>query len=373
MKIDLSQIKEKQQPKQRTAGSGLLSKEIHLFHSQKLSHRFFQKFYQGLHDLLASGLDLMTAFEIIKNQHKKKEKAALSHLQEALSVGLFLSDAVASSRSFNHYDTHLLRIAEKTGSLIVILKELENYYATKIKLRRMWVGALTYPALVVAESFGVLYFMLAFLIPTFKDIYLKMDVALPAVTQLMLNVSESFSNYTLVFPLFILLGFVAYLLTKSNKALKAKAQMLLLKAPWIGKIALQVQLMRFSHSMYLLLDSKIPITEALTLSARLSSFLPFVDEVEKIKSQIIQGSTLSAIFETSEFFDARYSAMIRVGEQTATLSKVFQQLFEQKMTQMNLLIKMTSDLLEPILILVIGGLVALVLVAMYLPMFGLSF
>ena len=125
--------------------------------------------------------------------------------------------------------------------------------------------------------------------------------------------------------------------------------------------------------MYLLLRSKIPITESLTLSARLSSFIPFANEIEKFNRGIIQGNTFSSLIETSDLFDVQYAAMVRVGEQTGSLSKVFEKLFEQKMTQMNLLTKMIGDLLEPILIVVIGGLVALVLIAMYLPMFSLSF
>jgi len=200
-----------------------------------------------------------------------------------------------------------------------------------------------------------------------------MDVELPAITQMMLNVSESFSKYSFIIPLTALLIIALYMLTRSNQAIKAKGQTLLLKTPLIGKILLQVQLMRFSHSMYLLLRSKIPITESLTLSARLSSFIPFAAEIEKFNRAIIQGNTFSSLMETSDLFDAQYAAMIQVGEQTGTLSKVFEKLFEQKMTQMNLLTKMIADLLEPVLIVVIGGLVALVLIAMYLPMFSLSF
>jgi type IV pilus assembly protein PilC len=373
MKINIAEIKQRQKPGRQNALQRMLSKEIHLFSSAKLSNSFFQKFYESLHDLLESGLDILTAFNIIKNQHKKKNKAAVTHIVEALSLGAFLSDAVKSCKGFNTYDTHLLKIGEKTGSLTEILKELENYYAAKIRLRRMLISALSYPILVMGVSIGVLYFMLGFLIPTFKDIYLRMDVELPAITQMMLKVSESFSKYSFVIPLTTLLIIALYILTRSNEAIKAKGQTLLLKTPLIGKILLQVQIMRFSHSMYLLLRSKIPITESLTLSARLSSFIPFAAEIEKFNRGIIQGNTFSSLIETSDLFDAQYAAMIRVGEQTGILSKVFEKLFEQKMTQMNHLTKMIGDLLEPILIVVIGGLVALVLIAMYLPMFSLSF
>lgn len=373
MKINLAEIKQRQKPEQKNAVQQILNKEIHLFSSSKLSNSFFQKFYESLHGLLESGLDILRALDIIKAQHKKKNKDIVTHIIQALSEGAYLSDALSACKGFNSYDTHLLKIGEKTGSLTAILKELENYYATRIRLRRMLISALSYPVLVLGVSIGVLCFMLGFLIPTFKDIYLRMNVELPAITQLMLNASESFSKYAFVIPLIILLMILTYMLTRSNEMIKAKGQLLLLKTPLIGKILMQVQLMRFSHSMYLLLSSKIPITESLTLSARLSSFIPFAGEIEKFNRGIVQGNTFSALIETSALFDAQYAAMIRVGEQTGTLSKVFEKLFEQKMTQMNLLTKMIADLLEPILIFFIGGIVALVLIAMYLPMFSLSF
>ena len=373
MKINIADIKHRQKPEQQNAMHRILNKEIDLFSASKLSNNFFQKFYESLHSLLESGLDILTAFNIIKNQHKKKNRHAVTQIVEALSEGVYLSEAIGNCKGFNTYDVHLLQIGEKTGSLTDILKELENYYATRIKLRRMLISALSYPALVIGVSIGVLYFMLGFLIPTFKDIYLRMNVELPAITQVMLDLSESFSKYAFVMPLILLLIILTYMLTKSHRVVKIKVQTIILKTPLIGKIQLQIQLMRFSHSMYLLLGSKVPITESLTLSARLSSFIPFAREIEKFNRGIIQGSSFSALIEASPLFDDQYAAMIHVGEQTGTLSNVFEKLFQQKMTQMNLLTKMVGDLLEPVLIVVIGGLVALVLIAMYLPMFSLSF
>lgn len=372
MKINRDDIKHSQKPQRTNAIQRMLSKEIHLFSTTKLSNNFFQKFYESLYGLLESGLDILTAFNIIKNQHKKKSKDVVEQIAGALSSGSALSEAVSACKGFNPYDIHLLRIGEKTGRLTAILKELENYYAAKIRLRRMLISALSYPVLVMGVSIGVLYFMLGFLVPTFKDIYLRMNVELPAITQLMLNVSESFSKYSFVLPILILVIAGAYMFARSSKVIKEKAQTILLKTPFLGKILVQVEHMRFSHAMYLLLHSKIPITEALTLTACLSRCIPFAGEIEKFNRGIIQGSTFSVLIERSKLFDLQYAAMIRVGEQTGTLAKVFEKLFEQKMTQMNLRTKLIADLLEPVLIVVIGGLVALVLIAMYLPMFSLS-
>ncbi len=124
--------------------------------------------------------------------------------------------------------------------------------------------------------------------------------------------------------------------------------------------------------MYLLLSAKVPITEALDLSAKLLSFIPFKKEIHYFNQEIKKGIAFSDLTQRSTFFDAQYEAMIQVGEQTGRLSEVFEKLFEQKMTQLNYQTKILGDVIEPILIIVIGGMVALVLIAMYLPMFGLS-
>lgn len=372
MKIDISELQDQQSAKQSLPIDSILTKDIGLSFSQKHSNVFLQKFYQSLHGLLDSGLDIITALTIIENQQKKKHAQSVRIISNEIAKGAFLSKAIENTKVFHAYDSHLIAIGERTGRLIEILKELEGYYANKIKIRRMLISALSYPMLVIGVSVGVLYFMLGFLIPTFNDIYQRMSVELPAITQMMLNVSEQFTTYSYLLPLSVLIVITLYLITKRNLALKAKLQAIVLKLPFVGSMLIQVQLMRFSHSMYLLLSSKIPITEALKLSSELSNVIPFKNEVDRFCDGIIAGASFSSLINNSSLFDPQYVAMIQVGEQTGTLSNVFEKLFEQKMTKMNHLTKVIGDVIEPILIVVIGGLVALVLIAMYLPMFSLS-
>jgi len=372
MKIKLTELKTGEKPKKTSSLKDVLSKDIVLFSNSKFSAKFFQKFYDSLLGLLLAGLDIITALNIIENQHKTKPAATLYSLKTQVAKGAFLSQALKECKEFYTYDAYLIAIGEKTGRLHEILKELEAYYATKVKLKRMLVSALSYPMLVIALSIGVLYFMLGFLIPTFKDIYLRMNIELPVITQLMLDVSDAFSNYAFLLPLGLLLLLAFNFYAKSNVKVQEKTQAILLKIPLLGALLLETQLMRFSHSMYLLLSAKVPITEALDLSAKLLSFIPFKKEIHYFNQEIKKGIAFSDLTQRSPFFDAQYEAMIQVGEQTGRLSEVFEKLFEQKMTQLNYQTKILGDVIEPILIIVIGGMVALVLIAMYLPMFGLS-
>lgn len=336
------------------------------------SNKILQKFYENLHRLLESGLDLISSLKIIQAQQRGNYAKDVASIRQQVTRGAFLSEAIAANKRFHAYDAYLLAVGEKTGKLTHILKELDRYYAHKVKLRQLLVSALSYPLLVIGVSVGVLYFMVGFLIPTFKDIYIRMGVDLPALTQWMLAAANTFSSYAIVLPLLLLLFIVFLAVAKQNTTLKERVQKALIKLPILGSFILEYQLMRFSHAMYLLLTSKVPLTESLTLSARLTGNIPFKKEILKVKKGLIGGNRFHELTKKSTYFDAVYTAMIQVGEQTGTLAQVFEKLFHQKLAKMNRFTKMMGDVLEPILIIGIGGLVALVLMAMYLPMFGLS-
>ncbi|WP_272149616.1 type II secretion system F family protein [Tenacibaculum aiptasiae] len=349
----------------------LLKKEITLFSS--FSNKKKEAFYIELAVLLKAGLELKDALELIANEQKKEIDSQLfKNIINDLITGKNLSEAIKAQNKFSEYEYYSIQIGERTGTLQSVAEELGNFYKRKNEQRRTVINALSYPIVVLCTAFLAVLFMLQFVVPMFADIFKQNRVELPWITQKIIAMSNSFTKYYWVFFLFIVLIFVFIKVFKNKEWYKRISSAILLKIPFVGGFVRKVKLAQFTQAISLLVGAKVPLLNGIQLTKNMIEFYPLQKALDKVENSILIGKTFHESISLEPFFDKKMSSLIKVAEETNQTETIFNRLTYQYNQEVENKSKMISATVEPLIIVVLGGIVAVILVAMYLPMFKLS-
>lgn len=350
----------------------ILKKEIHLFGSN-FNAKKKEQFYTELSVLLTSGIRLKDALYLISESQKKKDDVLFfQKIGDRIVAGDDFSKVLKEQKEFTVYEEHSVRIGEQSGSLEKVSNSLADFYTRKNEQRRNIVSALTYPVIVLGTALLAVIFMLQFVVPMFKDTFRQNNVELPAVTKGVIGFSEWIGAYGWI----IVVVFVAFLVFQKylSKQLwyRTKRDLLLLKLPVFGSFIRVSNIARFTQAVSLLVNAKVSIPQSIKLAKEMIAFVPLENALSEVEQDILRGKNLSDSLKKHTFFDAKMIALIRVAEQTNKTEFVFQRLNEQYNQEVLRQSKLFSTLLEPIIILIVGIIVAVILIAMYLPMFELG-
>ena len=374
MAFQLDNIQEQNtiQIKDKNTVESILSKEIVVL-KKPFSNKIKEAFYGELSVLLNAGIHLKQALELItKSQKNKETKSILESILKAIVNGQSFSEAIQPYKDFSDYEYHSIKIGEETGTIPKIAQQLGEFYAKKNEQRRQLVNALTYPSIILSTAILVVIFMLQFVVPMFQDIFKQQNVELPAITQFVVNVSNTVRDSGWLILLFLFSCVVANVLLRKKKWHKRVKDKLLVKIPFVGKFLKTVYLSQFTQSMMLLTASKVPIVESVNLVKKMIDFYPLTNALNDVENQIVKGQPLSDSLEKHDIFDDRMITLIKVSEETNQTEYIFEKLNTLYSTKVQNSSKMLSTLLEPFIIIFIGVFVGFILIAMYLPMFKLS-
>lgn len=355
----------------RTAA--LLRRDLSLGRGGKPSAKQREALYLELGMLLGAGVDIKTALDLQVQQHKGPLRTTLDTLRSAVVGGSTVAAALEASGYFSAYEYHSVRIGEETGRLADILRELARYYTRQIKQRRQLVQALAYPALVLTTAGGAVLFMLHFIVPMFADVFRRFGGELPPLTQAIVHLSAGVREHGV-------LGLVAVgglvLLGRGLGRVPAYRYALsraLLGVPVLGPLLRGVYLGRLCGSLALLTGAHVPLLQALALARQMLSFAPLVRALEQVEARVLLGAPLHHSLEAFGFlFDARLVALVKVGEEVNKLDYFFNLLAQQYGEEVDHRAALLSTALEPLIMLFLGGVVGLILIGMYLPIFQIS-
>jgi type IV pilus assembly protein PilC len=332
-----------------------------------------EHFYSGLHVLLTAGIDIRTALELLEQESEKKdEKQIAGQILTAIVDGQTLPEAMDATGKFSAYEFYSLRIGEETGRMEETLKDLAGYYAKKIKQQRKVRGALSYPIVVITVAFGAVFFMMRFVVPMFAGMLRRFHTELPGITKLIIRLSEVIGKYGPWIFLLLLVFFLFIRSQRKNLWFRKISSALILKTPYIGKIVQKVYLERFCHAMHLLLASKTPLVSALELAQKMIGFYPLEISLDTIQKKITQGSSLHESLSEYPVYSKRMISLVRVAEEVNQLDVIFGRLSKQYSDEIEHETSVLGSVIEPLMIVFLGVMVAVILVAMYLPMFKLS-
>lgn len=332
-----------------------------------------ERFYSELNILFTAGIDIKTALELIEEEQSNvADKQILKNITEAVIAGGSLSQAIHETGFFSDYEYFSIQIGEESGSLPEVLKELSVFYSKKIKQKRQIVNALSYPSIVLVTALGAVYFMLSFVVPMFSDVFKRFKGELPYLTKLIIHISGMFSKYALYFFVFLILSISLIYVQRKKEWFRKLTSSIVLKLPVIGPIVTKIYLARFCHSMNLLISAKTPLINALDLVKKMVGFYPLEYSINVIREEILKGESLFNSLSKFKIYNRRMISLIKVGEEVNQLDVIFAKLAKQYTDDVEHQTSTLGSLIEPIMIIFLGVLVAVILLAMYLPLFQLS-
>ena len=374
MAFKLENIKENKAStiKKESAFENLLKQEI-VFFGVSFGNKKKQVFYQELAVLLKAGITLKEALTLIVESLKKRADKEL--IQTALNDvlrGKPFSDALLTTKSFSEYEYYSLKIGEETGTTAKICKELGLFYERKNEQQRIVISALTYPAIVLSTALLVVFFMLSYVVPMFQDIFKQNNMELPLLTRMVVKLSNFTKSFGLYGIVLVGLFFIATNLFKDNKQYRRTLHYTLLRTPIFGKFIIKIYLAQFTQAVTLLTTAKVPMLNSIQMVKKMIRFVPLQEALSKVEDSILKGNNLSNSLKENPLFDSRIISLVKVAEETNQTEYVFKQLSEQFNQEVITQSKIMTTVLEPFIILFVGIIVAILLIAMYLPMFQLS-
>ncbi len=376
MGIPLHQIKKApvQSGKKTTAESSSWTQLLNIeLGSSRLKDGAKEAIYAELALLLEAGLNLKGALDLLVEQQKKaKAKALLTTITQDLTKGDRFSEALKKHKTFSTYEYFSVKIGEETGNLREVLHKLSVFYAQKIEQRRTLIGALTYPFIVMCTAVLAVGFMLTFMVPLFSDIFARVGGELPARTRFVIGLSNNFASTLGSILILVVLVFLLHRYLKRYPQYVEMYYGVLLRIPIVGSFLVNTYMLRFTESMALLINSRVPLIEALELSGRMLRFYPFTMALEGIRDMILSGKSLEEGMRSYSIFDLKTVSLIKVGEASNQLHLIFRKLSDQLQVELKHRAKVLGNVMEPLIIVFLGFMVALILISMYLPMFELS-
>ena len=372
MAFKLENINTKKEVKSNFDFEKLLKTEIGVFGSS-FSNKKKEAFYTELSILLNAGINLKEALVLVVNEQKKRaDKELLETMINTILQGAPFSESIKTVKDFTEYEYYSLKIGEETGTLQKVCKELGLFFRRRNEQRRTVLNALSYPIVVLITALLAVLFMLRYVVPMFADIFKQNQVELPWLTKMVVNASNLFQRYFWLVLILILGVFILRKVISKKVWYKKYASKLVLKIPFIGELMRKMYVGQFTQAVALLTTAKVPVLNSIQLTKKMIDFYPLQMALKEVELKILSGAPLSESLRDHSIFDSKMISLLKVAEETNQNEFIFERLTTQYNEEIQYKSKMLSTVLEPLIIIFLGALVAVILIAMYLPMFTLS-
>lgn len=361
----LNPVKVKKKPKEFniTIGSGVDAKELVQFTRQFAT-------------MIDAGLPLVQCLDILGNQTPNKIFAnALKDIKNTVEGGSTFSDALRKHpKIFDELYVNLVQAGELGGILDTILNRLAVYIEKRVKLVRQVKGAMTYPIAVICIAAGVMSVLMIFVIPAFENMFKDFGSkeGLPKITQIVIDLSKGFvGNLHWIFLSAVALV-VAVTYAYRNPKGKRIFHRAMLSLPIFGPVFQKIAVARFTRTLGTLLASGVPIMDALEVVAKTSGNVIVEEAIMYVRAKIAEGKNMVEPLQERKVFPGMVVQMLGVGEQTGALDTMLGKIADFYEEEVDVAVAALTSLLEPILMVGIGGMVGTVMVAMYLPIFSIA-
>lgn len=324
--------------------------------------------------MIDAGLPLVQAFEILARQHENPAfKKVLLGIKETVETGGTLADGMAKyPKAFDELYVNMVNAGENGGILDIILERLAIHQEKAMKLKREIKTAMIYPAVVISAAFLVTCVLLIFVIPTFAELFSDFGSALPLPTQLVINMSNFMvDNIILIFGSIFASLFALFRFAKTPRG-KEVLHPIFLKLPIFGDIIRKVAVARFTRTLGTMLSSGVPILDALNICAKTAGNKVVERDVQRSRVAISEGKSMVEPLAESAVFPAMVVQMIGVGESTGALDAMLQKIADFYEEEVDNAVGAMKQLIEPLMILVLGAIVGGLVIAMYLPIFKMG-
>ena len=331
-------------------------------------------FSKKLSTMARAGLPVLDALKMAQDQiNDKRLKQIITKVSSDLQGGNDLSTCF--SRHPKVFDTiyiNMIKAGETSGKLDIFLDKLVSILEKREKIKKDIKGALQYPIIILSIATIVTVFMIWKVVPVFANMYGGMGVELPGPTKFLINANEFISGYGGITSLgvFIFIFVLNSYFYKNNKAYISFMDKFVLKLPLFGNIIIQATVARIALIKANLFAAGVDVLEILDISMASTTNVHFVASLEKVKRGVFSGEDMSKLIAKEDVFPLTYSQLIAVGERTGNLEEMFQQIAGFYEEEFDNVVKNLSAMIEPLSMVIIGGIVGTLLLAMYMPIFN---
>lgn len=330
-------------------------------------------FTRQLSTLQDAGLPVLRSLRILEQQMKPSAlKNALIDVTEDVESGSTLSEALAKHpKAFDRLYVNMVKAGEAGGALEVILQRLAEFKEKSQTLKRKVIGAMVYPAVVIKVAVLIVTGIMVFIIPKFEKVFKDFGLKLPDLTIFLMDTSKWFANYWWTLPLFPLGFYLLMKLIRLNKAGNYAIDRLILWLPIIGNLVEKTIVARTMRTLGTLVSSGVPILEALAIVRETATNAVFERMYQRVYESIREGDTIAEPLREARLVDDMVVNMVEVGEETGDLDTMLYKIADFYDEEVDTAVKSLISLLEPIMIVILGGVIGLIVIALFLPMLGL--
>jgi len=341
---------------------------------ERVPARELALFTRQLATLTKAGLPLIEGLNtLIEQMEHAALHRVLAHVRQQVREGRALADALqVHPRVFSSIYVNMVRAGEESGTLDTVLARLADYSEDQARLLRTVQSALTYPLLMVVVASAILLFLLAYVVPQVTRIFSETGQKLPVATRLLIGLSSTLADY---WWLFLVIGASGMLIgarllrTATGREWYDRS---LLRLPWVGRLLQRLSVARVARTLGTLLASGVPLLSALGIVSHLVSNTLLRRALEEARASVQEGESLATPLKRCGLFPAMFIQMIIVGERSGELEELLSRAAEAYDEEVATALARLTSLLEPLTILVMGGVVLFIVLAILLPIFELN-
>lgn len=344
------------------------------FFSPKVNSKELQIFTRQFSVLINAGIPIIDALKILADGTPDKLiKDAVMQVKASLEVGKPLSESMSKHpRVFDPLYCNMIRAGEQAGILDVILNRLSIYSEKNEKIKNQVKSALTMPVIIVIAAFAVISGIIIFIIPKFQEMYAGSGKALPALTQIVVDISDAVRNHWLMIVGAILGTIYVTITYCTSEVGKIQLDKITLRAPILGSVVQRAAVARLSRTMSTLLSSGISMLEAIDIAAKTSGNVVIEKSLQDCKEAISNGKPFNQQLAKQRDIPQMVAQMVAIGEQTGALDTMLAKIADFYEDEVENAVKAMTTMIEPLMMVGLGGIIAFILVAMYLPVFQMG-
>lgn len=335
-----------------------------------IDQKSLTQFTKQLSTMISAGVPILQSLEILYRSEKNPSlKSAVKKIAAAVGEGKTISEAMAEQKGFDKLYCNLVKAGESGGILDQILNKLATHMEKQEKTKAQIKSAMMYPAIVILVGVVVIWAMMFFVVPQFMGMLKESGQEIPWITQLVVDIADFVGNYSIIMvpAFFVLVAFiVSFVRTPGGKIVFDN---FIMKVPVFGGIVIKGNLSSFSNTLATLLGAGVSLMDSLDICVETIDNSVIANDLKDVKKKIMEGKTMTEPLSKIEYFPELVTQMIKVGEQTGQVDQMLARVavvFEDEVDQ---LIGTMTKMIEPLIIVGLGGIIAVILVAMYLPIF----
>ncbi len=324
--------------------------------------------------MIDAGLPLVQCLDILSSQQENKTfQIILREVNEEVESGATFADALKKHpRDFDELFVNMIAAGEMGGMLDTILNRLAAYIEKTVRLKKRVKGAMTYPAIVLCIAFLVISIILIYVIPVFQQMFASMGGELPKPTQLVVWLSQMMKKYFLVFIgliVALVFAFRKFYRTENGRVIVDR---MLLRLPLFGILVRKVAVAKFTRTLSTMMTSGVPILDGLEIVAKTAGNKTVEAAIMRTRESISEGRTIAEPLAETGVFPPMVVQMIAVGEATGELDAMLSKIADFYDEEVDNTVSALTSMIEPLLMVFLGGAIGAMIIAMYLPIFSMA-